>query len=137
MKKYLLALLFGSALVLAACGGGDDAGDDTGNNEDTGTETEQNDDGATGNEDTGTDEGAEDGGTVDVAAAEKIYQNNCSMCHGADLSGGAGPDLTAVGSSYSQAEIQDIILNGKGGMMPINISEDDASTVAAWLADKK
>jgi cytochrome c551 len=110
MKKKLLALLFGSALVLAACGGGDDAGEDTNNG------------------DTGSDE---------YAAAEGIYKNNCSMCHGADLSGGAGKDLRKIGSKYDQAEIVDIILNGKGGMQAINVSEEDANTVAEWLATKK
>lgn len=39
MKKGLLSILFGTALVLGACGGGgDDGGTDNGNNGDTGTE---------------------------------------------------------------------------------------------------
>ncbi|WP_102028674.1 c-type cytochrome [Salirhabdus sp. Marseille-P4669] len=167
MKQKLLALLFGSVLVLAACGGGDeDTGDDTGANEDTGTDTEQpadeggttdegnaTDDGNATDEGTTTEEGEEDNnaaedpesetgeegdaGTVDTAAAEKIYQNNCSMCHGADLAGAVGPNLQQVGARYSQEEIQNIIQNGKGGMQAVNISDEDANTVATWLAAKK
>ncbi len=149
MKQKLLALLFGSVLVLAACGGGDeDTGDDTGANEDTGTDTEQPaDEGGTtdeGEEDNNAAEDPEsetgeegDAGTVDTAAAEKIYQNNCSMCHGADLAGAVGPNLQQVGARYSQEEIQNIIQNGKGGMQAVNISDEDANTVATWLAAKK
>ncbi|MBB6453610.1 cytochrome c551 [Salirhabdus euzebyi] len=127
MKMKLLALLFGSALVLAACGGDDNAGEDTdtGNN-DTGTEQPADDENAGG-----------DTGAVDTAAAEKIYQNNCSMCHGADLSGGAGKDLREIGAKYNQEQLVDIIHNGIGGMQGINISDEDANTVAAWLATKK
>ncbi|MRG84763.1 cytochrome c551 [Salinibacillus xinjiangensis] len=142
MKKFLMSLLFVLALVLAACGGGDDnagEGTDTGNN-DAGTEEQADEgDGDAGDAEggAGEDTGEEGDGAVDTAAAEEIFQNNCSMCHGADLTGGAGPDLTAVGSRYSKDEIVNIIQNGKGNMQAINISEEDANTVASWLATKK
>ncbi|MBO8157621.1 MAG: cytochrome c [Bacillaceae bacterium] len=125
MKKKLMALLFGTALVLGACGGGDDNADNGGNGDtaDNGADTEQP-----------TDNG---GGTVDTAAAEGIYKNNCSMCHGADLAGGAGPNLQQIGSKYSKDEIVNIIKNGKGNMQAINISDEDANTVAEWLASKQ
>jgi cytochrome c551 len=106
MKKKLLTLLMGTALVmgLAACGGGD---------EDEGTDTASTDAGA------------------------KIYDQKCSGCHGGDLTGGMGPNLTKVGSTYSKDEILGIIKNGKG-QMPANVVEgDDANQVAEWLAAKK
>ncbi|HLR65671.1 cytochrome c551 [Virgibacillus alimentarius] len=123
MKKWLLAILFGSALVLGACGGGNDNANDE--PEDNATEeTEEN--------------GAEEeGGTVDTAAAEEIFESNCASCHGADLSGGAGPDLTKAGADHSADEIKDIIQNGKGSMPAQQVSEDDATTLADWLAEKK
>src|SRR5699024_9618100 len=96
MKKWLFAILLGAALVLGACGVSDD-----GANEETAednTEEESND------------------GTVDTAAAEEILESNCASCHGGDLSGGAGPDLTAVGADHSSDEIIDIIENGVGSM---------------------
>ncbi|SFD96715.1 cytochrome c551 [Lentibacillus persicus] len=111
MKKWLLTMLFSTALVLGACGGG---GDDN------------------GGENSGGDNG---GSTTDSAAAEEIYESNCASCHGADLSGGAGPDLTAVGADYSADEIADIIQNGKGSMPAQDVSDEDTQTLSNWLAE--
>ncbi|WP_010647600.1 cytochrome c551 [Oceanobacillus massiliensis] len=119
MKKWLMFVLFASLLfVLGACGGGDT--DDTGS----------------GDTDTGTEEPADDG-AVDSAAGEEVFQANCSACHGADLSGGAGPDLTQVGSRYSADEIADIVTNGKGNMPPVNVTGDDLDALSTWLAEQK
>ncbi|MGM8212564.1 cytochrome c551 [Virgibacillus sp. W0430] len=119
MKKWLLTLLFGTALVLGACGGGDDGASDE--PADTGDETEE----------------AGDGGTVDTAAAEDVYKSSCASCHGADLSGGAGPDLTNVGSDHSADDIANIIENGQGNMPGGLVSGDDVDLLANWLAEKK
>src|SRR5690625_3321859 len=108
MKKWLMAVLFGTILVLGACGGG----------------------GASDNNDAGDD-------TTDVADAEAIYKQSCASCHGDDLSGGAGPSLETVGADMSADEILDVIENGKGSMPPGLISGDDATAVADWLADHK
>ncbi|MEH7075733.1 cytochrome c551 [Neobacillus drentensis] len=110
MKKKLLTFLMGTALVmgLAACGGGDK---DTG--KDTGTDTASNDPGA------------------------KIFDQKCSSCHGGDLTGGMGPNLTKVGSKYSKDEILNILANGKGQMPAKVVTGDDANQVAEWLAAKK
>ena len=118
MKKKLLTLLMGTALVmgLAACGGGnDDTAKDTSKDtsKDTGTETASSDAGA------------------------KIFNQKCSSCHGGDLTGGMGPNLTKVGSRYSKDEILNIIANGKGQMPAKVITGDDANQVAEWLAAKK
>lgn len=121
MKKWLLAVLFGAVLVLGACGGGDD-NDASEEPADT---------------DNGTEEPADDGGSVDTAAGEEVYQANCAMCHGADLTGGAGPDLTAVGSKYSADEIADIVTNGMGTMPAQNVTGDDLDALTAWLAEKQ
>ncbi|MEO2077618.1 MAG: cytochrome c551 [Bacillus sp. (in: firmicutes)] len=113
MKKKLLTLLLGTSLVmgLAACGGGGDKTKDTGN------------------------------GTTDTAQAgdaQKIFDQKCSSCHGGDLKGGMGPNLTKVGSKYSKDEILDILKNGKSGGMPAGlVSGDEADQVADWLAAKK
>lgn len=107
MKKKLLGLLVGASLVLAACGGG---GDDT-------KET------ASGGAD-----------------PEKLFSQKCSSCHGADLKGGGGgsfPDLTQVGARLSKDEIETIILNGKNAMPKAQLTGEDATAVAGWLAEKK
>lgn len=122
MKKWLLAVLFASVLTLAACGGGDDNADepaDTGN--DAATEE--------------TTEG--DGGTVDSAAGEEVYAQSCAACHGADLTGGAGPDLSNIGSKYSAEELADIVTNGIGSMPAQNVSGEDLDNLVNWLAEKK
>ncbi|MBM7551416.1 cytochrome c551 [Thalassobacillus pellis] len=120
MKKTLMAILFGSALVLSACGGGGEEGGSGGN----------------GGGDTGGDSGGTSG-EVDVAAAEKAFQQNCASCHGADLSGGAGPSLQEVGAKYSKEEILNIIKNGKGSMPAGQATGEDAELIASWLATKK
>ncbi|MEH7225096.1 cytochrome c [Bacillus sp. JJ1566] len=113
MKRKLFGFLLGTALVfaLAACGGGDD------NN--------------------AANEPAGDNGGATAVNAEKIAQQNCASCHGQDLSGGAGPDLSKIGSKYSQDEIAGIIENGQGSMPGGIIKGEDKDAVAAWLAEKK
>lgn len=120
MKKWLMAVLFGTMLVLAACGGGGATNEDKSEPADEGTE-----------------EPAEDGGAVDTAAAEDAYKASCASCHGQDLSGGAGPTLEKVGADYTAADIEEIIANGKGSMPGGLLSGDDATAVAEWLAEHK
>lgn len=114
MKKWLLAILFGTVLVLGGCGGGDDSSDDASEPA----------------------ESSENGEAVETAAGEDVYQNNCAMCHGADLSGGGGPELTGVGSKFSAEELEDIIVNGTGSMPPQNVSGDDLDALVSWLLEQ-
>ncbi|NNU90216.1 cytochrome c551 [Anoxybacillus sp. CHMUD] len=107
MKKKLLSLFAGTAIVLAACGGGN-------------TATEKP---ATGGE--------------AVSAAESLYKKSCASCHGQNLEGGVGPALDKVGGKYSQDEIKNIITNGRGGMPGGLLRGEDADKVAEWLAAKK
>lgn len=110
MKSKLLAVVFGAVLVLGACGG---------NKADKGTDT------GTGNETA----------SVDV---EAVVQNSCIMCHGGNLEGqGGAPGLTDVGSRLSESEIHDVIVNGRGGMPAIKMSEEESTAVSKWLAEKK
>lgn len=85
----------------------------------------------------GGSEGAKDNKDSTMSEAEKVFQNNCAYCHGSDLSGGAGPDLTEVGSRYSKEEIAGIIKNGKKAMPEGLIKGDKVDLVASWLAQKK
>jgi|SRR5690625_3503748 len=67
---------------------------------------------------------------------EEIYANACASCHGADLSGGVGPNLEAVGSSLSVDEISDIITNGQGTMPGGLVSPEETEILAEWLSEK-
>ncbi|WP_134683527.1 cytochrome c551 [Brevibacillus migulae] len=75
--------------------------------------------------------------TYDAAAAEAAFKNKCASCHGQNLEGMVGPNLTAVGSKYSRDQILEIIEKGKGGMPPGMATGTDAEALASWLADKK
>ncbi|MBK3495989.1 cytochrome c [Viridibacillus sp. YIM B01967] len=109
MKKTLLALLLGSALVLGACGG----------------KEKVKEEGTAGTE------------TVKIDA-EKIAQANCISCHGETLEGrGNFPNISKIGATLSKDEILDVVKNGKGNMPKINISSDEAEAVAKWLSEKK
>lgn len=122
MKKALLALVFGSALFLAACGGGEKATDVTTNNN-NGAVTENK--GATENTDA-------------VAKGETVVQKACISCHGANLEGiGNFPALNNVGSRLSQDEILTVINNGRGGMPAGVVKGEDAKAAAAYLATLK
>ena len=116
MKKSWLALVFGSALFLAACGGNNDEG--------------------TNDTDTGTDEGT----TTEETAAdgEALVKQNCTTCHGGNLEGmGGAPKIADVGSRLSEEEILNVILNGQGGMPPGILKGEEAEAAAAWLATQK
>src|SRR5699024_12406818 len=84
MKKWLMAVVFGSVLVLGACGGGGDEGADDGGN---GGET--------------------------ASSGEEIYQNNCSACHVMTLAEKMDQDLTVVVLNYPLIESLIIIIKGK------------------------
>ena len=121
LKNLLLALGLGTTLALAACGGSDDSS--------------SSDSSSTKEESTMNDDSSKTETAVD---AEKIFANNCASCHGNNLEGNVGPNLTKVGSKYSSEEIQEIIKNGKG-QMPAGILKEDEEIVAVadWLANKK
>lgn len=68
---------------------------------------------------------------------DAIYANSCAGCHGADLSGTVGPDLTQIGSKLSADEISEIVLNGQGDMPAIDMSPEDVDVLAEWLSEKQ
>ncbi len=110
MKKWLMAVIFGTILVLGACGG--DNSDEPAVN---GGETE----------------------TTDASEAADIFKENCATCHGDDLSGAAGPNLTEVGNRLDQDQIEEVIEDGKGAMPGELLSGQDIPAVAEWLAEMK
>ncbi|WP_188206694.1 c-type cytochrome [Alkalibacillus aidingensis] len=80
--------------------------------------------------------GGDDGDASETAAGEDLYQQNCAACHGGDLSGGAGPSLENAGDDFDHDEVVSIILEGYGGMAPVDVSEDEASDIADFVTSQ-
>src|SRR5699024_191770 len=111
MKKWLFAVLLGTMLVLGACGGDDNADDNAATEENAANHGHATEENADDHNNAANNEHG-NGDSVETAAAEDVFERNCASCHGNDLSGGAGPDLTSIGSDYDADEIGDIIENG-------------------------
>lgn len=109
MRKWLLAIVFGSVLVLGACGG-DDGGNEGDGGDDASTE----------------DEGASESVTAEV---EELVKDNCASCHSGDFG------LTPGDTGFSEDELVDIIKDGIGDMPAIDVSDDEATAIAEYLAD--
>ncbi|WP_084244662.1 cytochrome c551 [Planomicrobium okeanokoites] len=116
MKKSLMALLFGTTLILGACGGGESSESEP--PEETPEETP-----------------AGEESSVD---AEQVVQQNCISCHGENLEGqGNFPALNDVGSRLSEDEILTVIQEGRGAMPAGIIEGEEAEAVAAWLSEQQ
>lgn len=65
-----------------------------------------------------------------------IYAQSCLACHGENLEGGIGPDLSLVGDRFSKEEIIDIAINGRGTMPGDTVqNEEDVEVLAEWLSE--
>jgi cytochrome c550 len=87
---------------------------------------------------------SKDGGKKTETASAKpedIYKNTCITCHGDQMQGGVGPNLQKIGGELSQAEIKDILTNGKTGKigtMPKGLLDPkQVDVMSKWLASKK
>ncbi|GAB7387540.1 menaquinol-cytochrome c reductase cytochrome b/c subunit [Bacillaceae bacterium] len=87
----------------------------------------------------GGEQGAELPNADDPGAKIWAKQANCQGCHGVDMKGQAGPDLTTVGARLSAEQIKEIIVNGKGTMPGgmFNGTEEELDTFVKYLAGLK
>ncbi|MEW9699876.1 cytochrome c [Paenibacillus sp. SI8] len=78
-------------------------------------------------------------GAASKADAQTVFKANCVSCHGANLEGLVGPSLQKVGGKLSKDQIASLITNGKGAMPSFKgkLTDDEITSVATWLADKK
>ncbi|MEX1029504.1 MAG: cytochrome c [Paenibacillaceae bacterium] len=76
---------------------------------------------------------------LNVEAATAVYEKSCLMCHGDQLQGGAGPELTKVGSKLDEQQIAKQIKNGSGGMpgFSTQLTAAEISNLSKWLIEKK
>ncbi|HWL25713.1 MAG TPA: cytochrome c [Ureibacillus sp.] len=86
------------------------------------------------NDTTETTETTESSSSMDFAEAEKITKTSCIGCHGIDLKGSMGPDLTNL--SLSKEEIVEVITKGRGSMPPAT-AKGNEEYVAEYLLSLK
>ncbi|MCB9685365.1 MAG: cytochrome c [Alphaproteobacteria bacterium] len=72
--------------------------------------------------------------TGDAAAGESVFASNCAVCHGADGTGGTGPDIT--GESEAD-EVAGYVLDGADGMTAFDgvLSDQEIADVVAYVTE--
>jgi cytochrome c551 len=81
---------------------------------------------------------AEGGGAADAAAGKEVFASNCGSCHGADGTGGIGPNLTTLPAAADAGAVAKQVENG-GGAMPAfkgRLSDQDIQNVAAYVSQE-
>lgn len=76
-----------------------------------------------------TSSGATDGATDGAT----LFANHCAACHGSDGTNGSSPDLSVEVPALDDAELEQLITNGKGSMPAISVPDADLSTLIAYL----
>lgn len=64
-----------------------------------------------------------------------LYEANCSLCHGNDGKLGAAGAKDLSTTNLTNNEIASVILNGKGSMNKVEVSEEQASAIAAYVEE--
>jgi len=73
---------------------------------------------------------------ADAEQGKRLFEQNCSECHGADAGGGEAPDLQGDPARLGDAAVQNITRRGiPGTAMPMfsDLSENDAANIVAFL----
>ena len=73
---------------------------------------------------------------ADPEQGKRLFEQNCSACHGADASGGDGPNLRGVPARMGDPVVQGIVRRGiPGTAMPgsSTVSEKEAANIVAYL----
>lgn len=73
---------------------------------------------------------------ADPEQGKRLFEQNCSTCHGADAGGDEGPDVRGVPTRLGDAAVLNIIKRGiPGTAMPLffDMSEKDAANIVAFL----
>ena len=77
-------------------------------------------------------------GSGDDSAGKAVFAANCASCHGADGTGGVGPDLTTLPAAADPAAVTKQVQNG-GGIMPSfsgKLSDQEIQDVAAYVSQE-
>lgn len=81
-------------------------------------------------------ESDEGGGATAVVDGAQIFSDDCSVCHGADGTGGnGGPDLTAIPSARDLRAVERQVADGGGGMPAFRgqLSPEEIRAVSVYV----
>jgi mono/diheme cytochrome c family protein len=72
-------------------------------------------------------------------AAQALFKQSCTSCHGVDLGGDFGPNLQKVGGKLTKEQITTQITDGGTEMPPFSksLKKEEIAALAAWLSAKK
>ncbi|MCA9491382.1 MAG: cytochrome c [Myxococcales bacterium] len=72
--------------------------------------------------------------TGDAAAGATVFDANCAVCHGADGTGGSGPDIT---SKSNPDEVAGYVLDGAEGMTAFDgvLTDQEIADVVAYVTE--
>jgi|GEM_PF-1421410 len=82
------------------------------------------------------------GPAIQVGSADQgasLYKRHCLSCHGTDLRGKIGPDLSKAGARYSADQLRAVIGKGRGAMPGFakQLSSEEIRALSVWLAAHK
>src|SRR6185503_5535221 len=74
--------------------------------------------------------------TGDPVAGEAVFGDTCAVCHGADGAGmNNAPSLAVEVPDQTDAELEDIILNGYGDMAAQDLTDQEVADVIAYCRE--
>ena len=79
-----------------------------------------------------------DSGGADTALnGAQPFSDSCAGCHGASGDGvGSNPSLVETVPELSDADLMDVIDNGKGGMPDVGLSDSEADAVFTYVREQ-
>jgi cytochrome c oxidase cbb3-type subunit III len=82
------------------------------------------------------------GDAAAIAEGKKLFSRNCKVCHGANGTGGFGPNLTDIDWLYggSDAQVFVSVSNGRPGGMPSwksDLKDDEIWKIIAFIRSIK
>ena len=67
---------------------------------------------------------------------QTLYMNYCKSCHGADMKGGVGPDISVRAKKYRNDQLSNIIRKGAPPMPAFSfLSEQQIASIVAYVKD--
>jgi cytochrome c553 len=76
----------------------------------------------------------ENGTLISANDGKSLYESNCSKCHGKDGKLGMAGAMDLTATQLEVNSIAQIILHGRGAMVPVAVSEEQAKSISEYVA---